>query len=248
MHLLSLYQSCTNFMTLLNPRNCSTQHQPEEKTDKPSISKALCGWAGTWISIKQAIYILIDAPEIYSTTVPARWLARFFTMTCAACATLVEYTVCSWKRQSRLYQRQQTMDTSAHAILAWLCQHFQPSRDYFHLCAGWLMDPSDQHVKYTLCVSLGFLHIIYCWSHHKQRWIDFLSHFTQSLKTKERGSLKPRQYFCTRHFNSWSTGVESKLLHRVHSWFVTSTVSLRSLGCLAGRPVKYSTDFRHVFM
>lgn len=57
MHLLSLYQSCTNFMTLLNPRNCSTQHQPEEKTDKPSISKALCGWAGTWISIKQAIYI-----------------------------------------------------------------------------------------------------------------------------------------------------------------------------------------------
>lgn len=57
MHLLSLYQSCTNFMTLLNPRNCSTQHQPEEKTDKLSISKALCGWAGTWISIKQAIYI-----------------------------------------------------------------------------------------------------------------------------------------------------------------------------------------------
>lgn len=207
MHLLSLYQSCTNFMTLLNPRNCSTQHQPEEKTDKPSISKAVCGWAGTWISIKQAIYINRCTRDLQHNSASSL-VGQVLHMTCAACATLVEYTVCSWRRQTRLYQRQQTMDSSAHAILAWLCQHFQPSRDYFHLCAGWLMDPSDQHVKYILCISLSFLHIIYCWSHHKQRWIYFLSDFTQSLKTKERGSLKPRQYFCTRHFNSWSTGVE----------------------------------------
>lgn len=131
MHLLSLYQSCTNFMTLLNPRNCSTQHQPEEKTDKPSISKAVCGWAGTWISIKQAIYINRCTRDLQHNSASSL-VGQVLHMTCAACATLVEYTVCSWRRQTRLYQRQQTMDSSAHAILAWLCQHFQPSRDYFH--------------------------------------------------------------------------------------------------------------------